>query len=107
MPMTRSNWIDPEIAESLREFPDFDFSAANLPAMRAGTMFEPQSVPEIERVELRTQRGQVALSLLRPLGSADRPPVLYWMHGGGMVIGNRYMDDARLIAGGRWWGVVW
>ena len=23
-------------------------------------------------------------------------PVLFWMHGGGMVIGNRYMDDARL-----------
>ncbi|MDT5256879.1 MAG: hypothetical protein QOD10_1959, partial [Mycobacterium sp.] len=52
MTMTRSNWIDPEIAESLCEFPDFDFSAANLPAMRAGTMFKPQSAPDIERVEL-------------------------------------------------------
>ena len=106
MTMTRSNWIDPEIAESLCKFPDFDFSAANLPAMRAGTMFKPQSAPDIERVELTTQRGEVAISLLRPVSSADRPPVLYWMHGGGMVIGNRYMDDARLIEWCRWLGCV-
>jgi acetyl esterase/lipase len=106
MIVTTSNWLDPEIAESLREFPDFDFSAANLPAMRAGTMFEPQSAPEIERVELTTECGDVALSLLRPVGSPDRPPALYWMHGGGMVIGNRYMDDARLIEWCRWLGCV-
>src|ERR1700722_6310663 len=106
MTMTRSNWIDPEIAESLCKFPDFDFSAANLPAMRAGTMFKPQSAPDIERVELTTQRGEVAISLLRPVSSADRPPVLYWMHGGGMGIGNRNMDDPRLIEWGRWLGGV-
>jgi acetyl esterase/lipase len=106
MTMTRAEWIDPEIAESLRDFPDFDFSAANLPAMRAGTMFEPQSAPDVERVELTTERGDVALSLLRPVESAERPPVLYWMHGGGMVIGNRYMDDARLIEWCRWLGCV-
>ena len=76
MTVTRANWIDPEIAESLRDFPDFDFSAGNLPAMRTGTMFEPQSAPDVERVELTTERGDVALSLLRPVESAERPPVL-------------------------------
>ncbi|MDT5013982.1 MAG: hypothetical protein QOD39_142 [Mycobacterium sp.] len=106
MTVTRATWIDPEIAESLRDFPDFDFSAANVPAMRAGTMFEPQSAPDIERVELTTKHGDVALSLLRPVNSADRPPVLYWMHGGGMVIGNRHMDDARLMEWCRWLGCV-
>jgi acetyl esterase/lipase len=105
MTVTRADWIDPEIAESLCDFPDFDFSAANLPAMRAGTMFEPQSAPDVERVELTTERG-VALSLLRPVDAAERPSVLYWMHGGGMVIGNRYMDDARLIEWCRWLGCV-
>jgi acetyl esterase/lipase len=104
--MTRSNWIDPEIAESLREFPDFDFSAANLPAMRAGTMFEPQSAPDIERVELTTERGDVALSLMRLADTPAESPVLYWMHGGGMVLGNRYMDDARLIEWCRWLSCV-
>jgi acetyl esterase/lipase len=106
MTVTRANWIDAEIGESLRDFPDFDFSAANLPAMRAGTMFEPQSAPDVERVELTSDRGDVALSLLRPADSTDESPVLYWMHGGGMVIGNRYMDDARLIEWCRWLGCV-
>ena len=106
MTVTDATWIDPEIAESLREFPDFDFSADNLPAMRSGTMFEPQSAPDIERVELTTDHGDVALSLMRLADSADATPVLYWMHGGGMVIGNRYMDDARLIEWCRWLGCV-
>jgi acetyl esterase/lipase len=106
MTMTRAGWIDPEIAESLRDFPDFDFSAENIPAMRGGTMFEPQSAPDIERVELTTDRGGVALSLLRLAETAPESPVLYWMHGGGMVIGNRYMDDARLIEWCRWLGCV-
>ncbi len=69
-------------------------------------MFEPQSAADIERVELTTDGGAVALSLLRPVDSADTPPVLYWMHGGGMVIGNRHMDDARLIEWCRWLGCV-
>jgi acetyl esterase/lipase len=69
-------------------------------------MFEPQSAPDIERVELTTDRGDVALSLLRLADTAPESPVLYWMHGGGMVIGNRHMDDARLIEWCRWLGCV-
>jgi acetyl esterase/lipase len=106
MTLASSHWIDPEISESLRGFPDFEFSATNIPAMRAGTMFEPQSVADIERAELTTEGGTVALSVLRPVECADAPPVLYWMHGGGMVIGNRHMDDARLIEWCRWLGCV-
>jgi acetyl esterase/lipase len=105
MTVTRAAWIDREIAESLCDFPDFDFSADNIPAMRGGTMFEPQSAPDIERVELKTDGG-VALSLLRLADTAAESPVLYWMHGGGMVIGNRFMDDARLIEWCRWLGCV-
>jgi len=97
MAETGSAWIDQEIGESLRGFPDFDFSVDNLPAMRSGSMFEPQTAPDIERVELTTEGSGVALSMLRPLGSTDHSPALFWMHGGGMVIGNRHMDDARLI----------
>ena len=36
------------------------------------------------------------MTVLRPHGAVGDLPLLYWMHGGGMVIGNRYMDDARL-----------
>jgi acetyl esterase/lipase len=106
MTTTSTDWIDPEIAEKLRGFPTFDFSADNIPAMRAGTRFEPQSAPDVERVELTTGQGGVALSLLRPADSAGELPALYWMHGGGMVIGNRHMDDARLIEWCRWLGCV-
>ena len=97
MAETGSAWIDQEIGESLRGFPDFDFSVDNLAAMRSGSMFEPQTAPDIERVELTTEGSGVALSMLRPVGSTDHVPALFWMHGGGMVIGNRHMDDARLI----------
>lgn len=106
MATIKATWIDPEINESLDGFPDFDFSIDTLPAMRAGSMFEPQSAPDIERLELTTERDGVALSLLRPVEAAAETPVLFWMHGGGMVIGNRHMDDARLIEWCRWLGCV-
>ncbi|BCO98570.1 MULTISPECIES: alpha/beta hydrolase [Mycobacterium] len=106
MATIKATWIDPEINESLDGFPDFDFSIDTLPAMRAGSMFEPQSAPDIERLELTTEHDGVALSLLRPVEAAAEPPVLFWMHGGGMVIGNRHMDDARLIEWCRWLGCV-
>jgi len=101
-----ADWIDPEIRENLHGFPDFEFSADNIPTMRGGSMFGPQSAPDIERVELTTEPGGVALSVLRPVESAAEPPVLYWIHGGGMVIGNRHMDDARLIEWCRQLGCV-
>jgi acetyl esterase/lipase len=97
MAETGPAWIDPEIGEGLRGFPNFDFSLDKLPAMRSGSMFEPQTAPDVQRIELSTDGSGVALSVLRPVESADDSPVLFWMHGGGMVIGNRHMDDARLI----------
>jgi acetyl esterase/lipase len=106
MSAIRGDWIDPEIGESLRGFPDFEFSVDNIPAMRSGMMFEPQCAPDIKRVELTTENGGIALSVLRLVESAAEPPVLYWMHGGGMVIGNRHMDDGRLIEWCRWLGCV-
>jgi acetyl esterase/lipase len=36
------------------------------------------------------------VTVLRPRDAVGDLPILYWMHGGGMVIGNRYMDDFRL-----------
>jgi acetyl esterase/lipase len=38
------------------------------------------------------------MTVLRPRDAVGNLPVLFWMHGGGMVIGNRFMDDARLGA---------
>ena len=38
------------------------------------------------------------MTVLRPRDAVGDLPVLYWVHGGGTVIGNRFMDDARLGA---------
>jgi acetyl esterase/lipase len=98
--MARPIELDPEIHDAVADFPDFHFSADTLPAMRDATMFPPTASPDIDRLELTTERdGGVALTLLRPRDAVGDLPALFWMHGGGMVIGNRYMDDARL---GQW-----
>jgi acetyl esterase/lipase len=65
--------------------------------LRQNAVFEPVSAPDIDRVELSTESDNaVRLSLLRPRDAVGDLPALYWIHGGGMVIGNRHMDDARL-----------
>jgi acetyl esterase/lipase len=98
MPTLRPEELDPEIRQAITDLPDFVFSADTLPMIRQGAVFAPVSTPDIERVELTTESddGAVSLSLLRPHNAGADLPVLYWMHGGGMVIGNRHMDDARL-----------
>ena len=100
MVMLRQEALDPEIREAVRDIPDFVFSAETVPMMRQNAVFTPVAAPDIERTELTTESdARVEMTLLRPRDAAGDLPVLYWMHGGGMVIGNRYMDDSRL---GEW-----
>jgi acetyl esterase/lipase len=97
MPRLRQEELDPEIRRAVEDLPDFAFSADTLPSMRQHAVFEPVVSSDIERVELTTESdGDLRMSLLRPRDAVGDLPVLYWMHGGGMVIGNRHMDDARL-----------
>jgi acetyl esterase/lipase len=92
--------LDPEIREAVRDVPDFVFSVETVPMMRQNAVFAPVESPDIERIELTTgAAGRVDITALRPRDAVGDLPVLYWMHGGGTVIGNRYMDDARL---GEW-----
>jgi acetyl esterase/lipase len=93
----RREALDPEIREAVRDLPDFVFSAETVPTMRQNAVFAPVPAPDIERIDLTTDpNGGVTLTLLRPRDAPDDLPALYWMHGGGMVIGNRFMDNARL-----------
>jgi acetyl esterase/lipase len=97
--MLRREALDPEISEAIRDLPDFVFSAETVPMMRQNAVFAPVAAPDIERTELTTEPdGGIAMTALRPRDANSDLPVLYWMHGGGMVIGNRFMDDARLGA---------
>jgi acetyl esterase/lipase len=95
MGMLRPEALDPEIRQAVRDIPDFEFSDQTVPIMRQNAVFTPVLAPDIERTELTTDGG-VNMTLLRPRDAAGDLPVFYWMHGGGMVIGNRYMDDTRL-----------
>jgi acetyl esterase/lipase len=89
--------LDPEIWEAVRDIPDFVFSVETVPMMRANAVFAPVESQDIERTELRTgPEGVVEMTLLRPRDAVGDLPVLYWMHGGGTVIGNRFMDNDRL-----------
>ena len=92
--------LDPEIREAVRDVPDFVFSVETVPMMRQNAVFSPVAAPDIARTELTTEPvGGVSMTVLRPRDAVGNLPVLFWMHGGGMVIGNRYMDDSRL---GEW-----
>jgi acetyl esterase/lipase len=92
--------LDPEIREAVRDIPDFVFSGETVPMMRQNAVFAPVESPDIERTELTTEPdGGVSMTVLRHRDAVGNLPVLFWMHGGGTVIGNRYMDDARL---GEW-----
>jgi acetyl esterase/lipase len=87
--------LDPEIRTGLAQMPELVFSDDTLDTMRQFTAFEPSFEPGIERVELSA--GNVRLTLLRPSDArGDHLPALYWMHGGGLLIGNRHMDDPML-----------
>jgi acetyl esterase/lipase len=89
--------LDPEIRAAVRDIPDFVFSAETVPIMRENAVFAPVDSPDIERIELTAgPDGGLHMTLLRPRDAVGDLPVLYWMHGGGTVIGNRFMDNDRL-----------
>jgi acetyl esterase/lipase len=89
--------LDPEIREAVHDIPEFVFSAETVPMMRQNAVFVPVATPDIDRTELTTgPDGGVTMTMLRPRDAVGDLPVLYWMHGGGLVFGNRFMDDSRL-----------
>jgi acetyl esterase/lipase len=95
--------LDPEIATALAAMPAFPpFTFAELPAMRA------QRAAQLAAVELSDQveRGEysvpgppgapdITIRVHRPKASAGPLPCIYFMHGGGYVMGTAAMDDLR------------
>ncbi len=100
--------LDPELQPTLEAVAamTLDFSAGGLQLMRDGvrTMLDaaPSRRPASVRVEDVSVPGpagdpDVVLRIYRPAATADSVPVLYWMHGGGMVMGSFDMDDELLV----------
>jgi acetyl esterase/lipase len=99
--------LDPEVRPALEAYlnaaPSYD--ADGLRTLRDGmrALFEamPPVRPASVRVEDVTIPGrdndtEIALRIYRPTSSTPLP-ALYWMHGGGMMIGSIAMDDALLV----------
>jgi acetyl esterase/lipase len=95
--------LDPEIAAVLRTMPVNlgDLTLTSLPVVREQRAAMP--VPELSDAVLRQDQlvpgpaGEPAVSLRvhRPVNGAGALPCVYWMHGGGYVLGTNALEDAR------------
>lgn len=95
--------LDPELAEGLAAFPlDLgSLSAEMLPPIRGGLAAVGEAMAaSLSDGVTRTDHpvpghDGVVVRVHRPVGHDEPLPCVYWMHGGGYVIGNARMDDAR------------
>jgi acetyl esterase/lipase len=80
----------------LMDFTDFDTAVANLMALLAAAPVElPESVV-LEDHHVTTADGHdLLIRLYRPGQANTSRAALYWIHGGGMVLGDVSMDDAH------------
>ena len=91
------------------------YEADGLGDLRAGlrSMIDatPLVRPDAVRVEDVTVPGpsgdpDVTMRIYRPTSATDPVPALYWMHGGGMMIGSMDMDDALLVGAAEKLGIA-
>jgi acetyl esterase/lipase len=100
--------LDPELRPVLDTVLELipGYEAERLGELRAGlyALIEatPLIRPDTVHVEDVTVPGptgdpDVAMRIYRPTTASDRVAALYWMHGGGMMIGSMDMDDTLLV----------
>ena len=92
--------LDPELARllaQLRSAPTLD--ADTLPLLRqyrvpAETFLEGRSIERQEMTIAAADGADLPLSVFRPAGrdATDAAPCIYWLHGGGMVMGDRFAN---------------
>jgi acetyl esterase/lipase len=100
--------LDPELRSVLGAVLELlpGYEAERLGELRSGlrTVIDttPLVRPDTVHVEDVTVPGpsgdpDVAMRIYRPTTTTDLVPGLYWMHGGGMMIGSMDMDDTLLV----------
>jgi acetyl esterase/lipase len=87
---------DPELAPVLALLPPLDIS--DIPAARAGMLAMREQLPPFEKpdgilIEKRTVAGaagdpDIEVTIFQPTERAAAAPALYWIHGGGFVLGD-------------------
>ena len=109
--MAARDQMDPEVAEAVGAFPTLDFATTGFVTVRdylretarqaaAGRKPTPDVRSEDHSVPGPAGDPEVVVRVYRPVGPAAGPggalPCLYWIHGGGYVIGSYDMNDERL-----------
>ena len=107
--------LDPEISALLAASP-VDIGAAlgsltNESVVEIRAMFGATPPPPLSDSVERTDypvpgRDGVTVRVHRPKNITGSRPCVYWMHGGGLVIGDSKMDDARFDAWCNKYGIV-
>ena len=92
--------LDPEIASALAELNlKFDtLSKETLPQIRENLAAMPPlalSDDVSRRSHMIPERGDVNVRVHRPNDAEGNLPCIYWIHGGGMVVGSNVNDDPR------------
>ena len=91
--------LDPELAEALVGVPPYELTSSTLAAQRLA--FAPLGAPlsdEVTRTDLRIDPYGPIVRVHRPANTTGPLPCLLWMHGGGLVLGDRFQDDLRFDA---------
>ena len=83
----------------LFDFADLEVGVARLMAMFAGAPAQlPDSVVVDDRRITTPDGHELLVRLYRPAQPGANLPALYWVHGGGMVLGDVAMEDAQNAA---------
>lgn len=103
MPETPTPYFDPEVRAALEAGAVIGtVNARTLAAVRADRLLRNDEVPLSEEVT-RTDHlvpgpegaPDIRLRVHRPVGAEGNLPCLYWIHGGGYVLGSPEQDDLR------------
>jgi len=92
--------LDPELARLLAQLPTAPaLDADTLPLLRqyrvpAEALLEGRSIERQEMTIAAADGAELPLSVFRPAGrdATHAAPCIYWLHGGGMVMGDRFAN---------------
>jgi len=89
--------VDPELSALLEQLPPFEtLTAETLPAIRphSSAPVEPLlknlDADRTEHTVVTEDGHELAISVFTPRGLQSPAPGVYWLHGGGMVMGDRF-----------------
>jgi acetyl esterase/lipase len=93
--------IHPDLV-GIRRVPNFPYGPVTVKLMRALKPKPMQPDADLSITELTvpgpTGAPDVSLRIFRSRGLTNRVPALFWIHGGGMIVGSPEQDDRRSAA---------